>query len=166
MEANLLSPFENTFDESKFILNSCREMKQQRRPESICSHIAFVYTTTWLSASVTRCGVKSSPNVSKNAQKVATTVFTWRFVYTTMKTRRFRVSIGHFISNENFFRFVKPASLTQKCRVFVVMEMRLSICYSLSEVLQNSPKVGNLLGSFYYKFCHQEFSKIAQSGHP
>ena len=27
-------------------------------------------------------------------------------------------------------------------------------------------KVGNLLGYFCYKFCHQEFSKIAQSGHP
>ena len=27
-------------------------------------------------------------------------------------------------------------------------------------------KVGILLGFFCYKFCHQEFSKIAQSGHP
>ena len=44
-----------------------------------------------------------------------------RFVYTTTKMRRFRISFGHFISNENFFRFIKPASLTQKRRVFVIV---------------------------------------------
>ena len=44
-----------------------------------------------------------------------------RFVYITTKTRRFRVSIGHLTSNENFFRYIKLASLMQKCRVFIIM---------------------------------------------
>ena len=44
-----------------------------------------------------------------------------RFIYTTTKTQRFCVSIGHFFSNEIFFRFIKPASLTRKRRVFVVV---------------------------------------------
>ena len=44
-----------------------------------------------------------------------------RFIYTTTKTWRFCISIGHFISNEIFFRFIKPASLMQKCHVFIIV---------------------------------------------
>ena len=35
------------------------------------------------------------------------------------RKRRFRVSIGHFISREKIFRYIKPASLTRKCRVIL-----------------------------------------------
>ena len=41
------------------------------------------------------------------------------------------VSIGHLTSNEIFFRFIKPASLTQKRRVFVVMLMSLKTFFLL-----------------------------------
>ena len=44
-----------------------------------------------------------------------------RFVYISTKMRRFHISIGYLISNEKNFMFITPASLMQKCRVFVVM---------------------------------------------
>ena len=44
-----------------------------------------------------------------------------KFIYITTKTRRFRISVGYLISNEKILMFIKPASLMQKRRVFVVM---------------------------------------------
>ena len=44
-----------------------------------------------------------------------------KFIYTTTKTRRFRINVGYLISNEKILMFIKPASLMQKRRVFVVM---------------------------------------------
>ena len=52
-------------------------------------------------------------NPNQLNRRSAVIIYPLRFVYTTTKTQHFRLSIGHFISNENFFRFIKPASLMQ-----------------------------------------------------
>ena len=37
------------------------------------------------------------------------------------KMQRFPISLGHLVSKENFIMFIKPASLTQKRRVLVIL---------------------------------------------
>ena len=52
-----------------------------------------------------------------------------RFVYIRTKTRHFCVSIGHFICNEKFFRFIKLVRLTRKRRVSIVVYMNLKMSW-------------------------------------
>ena len=103
--------------------------------------------------------VETQPSAAAACVKRSLCESPLRLVYTMMKTQRFRVSIGRFISKEKIFRFIKPASLMRKRLDFTIVNEPTLASFCLFVFFTNKILQKKLLNSVDSNLDHMSLRR-------